>query len=90
MVGFIVGGPPEEMELLRAVLADCIGFVKLIEGPEGTALALFEDTESARSAQWILDINGAEGRADRGEPDEQDAGDCHDQPGDWEDFGGEM
>ena len=90
MVGFIVGGPPEEMELMQEVLADCIGFVRLVKGPEGTALALFKDTESARSAQWILCINGAEGRADCGEADEQDAGGCHDQPGGWEDFGGEM
>ena len=63
MVGFMVGGPPEQLKEMCDAASEMMGFVKPRIGPyPGTAILCFEDKESAQRAQWMIEANGAEGR----------------------------
>ena len=63
MVGFIVGGPPEQLKKVCDAASEMMGFAGPRIGPyPGTVILQFEDRDSAQRAQWMIEANGAEGR----------------------------
>ena len=64
MIGFRVFTPPDETskQVLIRFAEELIGFEDIVEKNEGEYVLCFEDEESARTAQWLLELNGAKGR----------------------------
>ena len=65
MVWFMIGSASEErmQEMLDwAELLDGLKEITTYEDDPLTALLGFETREQARTAQWLLELNGAEGR----------------------------
>lgn len=60
MIGFRIGGPPEQLKELISAAREMIGFVNYLPGPwTDTAVIYFVDQESAQRAQWMIEANGA-------------------------------
>lgn len=65
MVWFMIGSESEErMQAMLdwAELLDGLKEITTYEDDPLTALLGFETREQARTAQWLLEVNGAEGR----------------------------
>ena len=67
MVAFISGsksGTREDLEAAMEYVQEFEGLkeIKISEDYPGIAILCFDTKESAQAAQWMLELNGAEGR----------------------------
>ena len=61
MHGFMSGGPPEALEVVAGYARTLEGFVKAEDVIPGVKALWFESEEDARTAQWLLELNGVHG-----------------------------
>ena len=59
--GFMSGGPPEALEHVVRFVKTLEGFMWAEDVIPGVKALWFETEEEARTAQWLLELNGVHG-----------------------------
>ena len=59
--GFMSGGPPEALEHVVMYARTLEGFIRAEDVIPGVKALWFETEEEARTAQWLLELNGVHG-----------------------------
>lgn len=67
MHGFMSGGPPEALEHVARYVQTLEGFIRAEDVVPGVKALWFESEEDARTAQWLLELNGVHGSDWNGE-----------------------